>query len=270
MNCTSPVFDKYPCGHCLNCRIQYSSMWSDRLMHELSKYDINDCSFVTLTYDDEHFGDSNELSVRDAQLFMKRLRKVYLPKKIKFFLCGEYGDTTLRKHFHAILFGVPYSDSKVVESIWKNGFVKSGIVTRDSCRYVTDYILKKYNGKKALDTYHGMQPPFRLMSKGLGKDWFLSNIDSLVRDYCYFVNGKKKLLPRYYVDLVHKSMSDRKFLDWKFKLSMIREEKFNRQLQNIKQTYGDVFKYYDLENQKIDVANRHADYKLKRFNKGGI
>lgn len=270
MNCSSPVFDKYPCGHCLNCRIQYSSMWSDRLMHELSQYDINDCSFVTLTYDDEHFGDSNELSIRDAQLFMKRLRKVYLPKKIKFFLCGEYGDNTLRKHFHAILFGVPYSDSDVVKSVWKKGFVKSGIVTRDSCRYVTDYILKKYNGKKALETYHGIQPPFRLMSKGLGKDWFLSNIDSLVRDYCYFVNGKKRLLPRYYVSLLQKTMSPQEFRDWSYKLTEIREKKFMDNVHYIDKKFGDIFKYYELENLKTEVKQRHADYNLKRNKKGGI
>ena len=53
------------------------------------------------------------LKKSDFQKFIKRLRKDY---DIKYFACGEYGDKTLRPHFHAILFGVNFSDDKIIFS----------------------------------------------------------------------------------------------------------------------------------------------------------
>lgn len=46
-------------------------------------------------------------SVRDAQLFLKRLRKYlsyYTDEKIKYYLCAEYGPVHFRPHYHLLLF----------------------------------------------------------------------------------------------------------------------------------------------------------------------
>lgn len=95
-----------PCGRCHGCRIQRSQQWAIRSFHEASLYASN--CFITLTYNDQH--NPKTLTVRDFQLFMKRLRKKFVPlnpyskekqneqyKKfrkenaIRFFHCGEYG-----------------------------------------------------------------------------------------------------------------------------------------------------------------------------------
>lgn len=97
-----------PCGHCLECRLEYSRMWADRCM--LEALDHKENCFITLTYDDLNIPlvdgvrpDTGEvtkfktLDKRDLQLFVKRLRKrLGGDVKIRYFACGEYGEQTLR------------------------------------------------------------------------------------------------------------------------------------------------------------------------------
>lgn len=134
----------------MECRIARSREWTTRLLHELQSWDS--AQFVTLTYDTEHLPSDSGLHKDDLQKFMKRLRKEldYDQRKIRYFGCGEYGDLGDRPHYHLIIFGLGLkkADQDLVKSHWKNGFVKIGTVTEHSCRYVTDYILKKYSGKK--------------------------------------------------------------------------------------------------------------------------
>lgn len=142
MVCASPVTYNgellYPCGTCLQCLQQRSNTWTNRLIHE-SIYHRH-TAFLTLTYDDEH--NPGVLVKRDAQLFIKRLRKYYEPEKIKYFLAGEYGKTTNRPHYHCIAFGVR-PDQAEIQEIWGNGFAHAGTCTGASIRYATKYILEK-------------------------------------------------------------------------------------------------------------------------------
>ena len=93
MRCLKPFKDKngrvFACGQCYACRVNYTSMWSLRLLYELKDWDS--ASFVTLTYDKEHLK-SNSLVQEDFRNFMKRVRRD-LPKdrKIRYYMCGEYG-----------------------------------------------------------------------------------------------------------------------------------------------------------------------------------
>ena len=114
-------FVTVPCGKCIGCRLEYSRQWANRCMLELQYHDSS--YFVTLTYNEEHvprsyYGNpetgealpSLTLCKRDFQLFMKRLRKRFSDDTIRFFMCGEYGPTTFRPHYHAILFGLHLDD----------------------------------------------------------------------------------------------------------------------------------------------------------------
>lgn len=98
-----------PCGRCIGCRLEYSRKWAIRCCNEASLY--NDNCFVTLTYDDKHLPSNKSLLKRDLQLFLKRLRKKF-GEGIRFFACGEYGDETLRPHYHMILFNFSPRDFK--------------------------------------------------------------------------------------------------------------------------------------------------------------
>lgn len=125
-----------PCGHCMACRLAYSRTWANRLMLEKKYYPDYLCWFITLTYNDWHvpFSDQQTMTLfkRDVQLFFKRLRS-NTGQKIRYFLSGEYGTSTMRPHYHAIVFGLdpgpldlqyvdsrgsPFYRSALVERVW--------------------------------------------------------------------------------------------------------------------------------------------------------
>lgn len=228
---SSPVvtdFVEIPCGRCIGCRLEYSRQWAERLMLENSLHDSS--FFVTLTYDNEHlpenyFGDpvtgfpipNSTLVKRDIQLFFKRLRKAIEPEKIRFYLCGEYGDKTFRPHYHAIIFGLhlPESDlsfykrsshgdiyynSSLLSRVWANGFVVVTKVTWETCAYVSRYVTKKFTGPDATfyDNFN-VVPPFALMSRkpGIGKGYYDTH-DLNMTDSIVFSPGRFGLVPKYF------------------------------------------------------------------------
>lgn len=157
----------FPCGQCMNCRINKRRQWTLRMLLENSVH-VESC-FVTLTYSDENLvyneDYEKQLCKKDFQDFMKRLRKYYdsLGKKIRYFACGEYGSKTKRPHYHFILFGATAS-SELLDKIWGLGLVHVGTCTSDSIQYVAGYVLKKFVNKKR-DT---ITPEFILSSRRPG------------------------------------------------------------------------------------------------------
>lgn len=228
MQCTRPVTLptglRVPCGKCIACRDARSREWSLRMMHELVFWD--DASFVTLTYSDISLPFHGGLDKRDVVLFLKRFRRsissVSSSRRVRYYLCGEYGGKTGRPHYHAILFGVkrcgkcrccssearrrnlpPVADSdcQLLEDSWNLGHVDVGDVTYGSVRYVADYIQK--NGGEA--TPGGRPPSFTLMSKGIGAQWMLENSEDLSRDLAVKRGAKMIGLPRYYQKRIARS-----------------------------------------------------------------
>ena len=96
----------FPCGQCLACRINRRRVWTLRMHLELLSHPF--ASFVTLTYSpDGLFRNSKgycDLSKRDVQLYLKKLRKAVSPVKIRYFACGEYGSIGHRPHYHLIIY----------------------------------------------------------------------------------------------------------------------------------------------------------------------
>lgn len=242
-------------------------------MHELAtNYSGFNACFATFTYDEAHIGD-NDLkgTVRDLQLLWKRIRKYY-GRGLKYFACGEYGDNTQRRHAHSIIFGLPCSSQTeaVLLQLWKNGYVKVGSVTRESIRYVCDYVLKKYNGEKAKAEYGERFPPFRVLSRGLGRDFLLQNRDAILENAGYFVGGLRHSLPRYYLSLLKKTMSDKEYREFMYRLNKENEKKHFKNISFAKDKYGDSAMVYYLAEQSSKNKEAHADYMLKNRHKGGI
>lgn len=162
---------------------------------------------------------------------MKKLRREILPKTVRFFHAGEYGDELGRPHYHAILFGYDFQDrkffketngvkldiSKELESIWSKGICSVGNVTFESAAYVARYIMKKINGEKAEDHYTRIDyetgeiiilpPEYTTMSRGgkdghgIGKQWYDKfKSDAYPSDYITH-NGTKYRPPRFYDNL---------------------------------------------------------------------
>lgn len=221
MRCLKPikVNDQYfNCGHCMNCRINYTQQWSLRLIYELSKSDS--ASFLTLTYNNENLPADYGLHKKDVQDFMKRLRinmkrefHEFAPK-LKYYFCGEYGGLTQRPHYHAIVFNLDcYSDKhrELCAKSWdkcepwffdKSRGRQSAIqeVTPDDINYVTGYIQKKLSGEAGREAYGNNQPPFSLCSHGLGLDFCLQNSERLTLNGWTYFKGHKIGLPKYFAD----------------------------------------------------------------------
>lgn len=207
------LYIEVPCGKCIACRIAKSKEWSTRLLYESEKY-VNKCSFITLTYDDEHLPSDCGLQKIDLQRFWKRLRKRLYSSgadyHIRYFACGEYGDTYCRPHYHAIVFGLPPSMSDIVKSCWTFGFVKVGTVSVESINYVTGYVMKKYGGDLAKDTYGDRQPPFQCSSQKLGLEMFEKVEAQRAEERGYMtIRGVKRSIPRYYIKKLGLDVGDK-------------------------------------------------------------
>lgn len=210
------------CGQCIGCRLERSRQWAVRLVHEASLHE-HSC-FITLTYSDDKLPKDNSLSVRDFQLFMKRLRK-HFGSGIRFFHCGEYGDKYGRPHYHAIIFGINFDDkylwserrgvklyrSQTLEKLWKLGHCSIGDVTFESAAYVARYVMKKSYGEASQVDYlilseYGeitgkLQPEYVTMSRrpGIAKGWFDKWKDIVYRDDKVIMrNGIPMLPPKFY------------------------------------------------------------------------
>lgn len=187
----------------------------------------NENTFITLTYNDEHIPEDGSLNLVHLQQFMKRLRKKYSPKTIRFFGCGEYGSKTHRPHYHALLFNHEFNDQRLHQErkcgpiftseqlleLWPWGFSSTAAATFQSASYVARYILKKVNGPNRKDHYtwvdpttgevHTVAPEFITMSTkpGIGRSWYDKfKTDIYPADFCV-INGKKYKPPEYYDEL---------------------------------------------------------------------
>lgn len=208
------------CGQCVGCRLERSRQWAVRCMHEAQLNGIEN-SFVTLTYRDAPVS----LQYSDFQLFMKRLRKRFFPRRLRFYMAGEYGEAFGRPHFHACLFGVRFDDrvylgrsaggaklyrSDVLERIWSFGFASVGDLTFESAAYVARYVMKKVTGSLAEGHYVFVDPDsgelvrrvpeFNHMSlkPGIGGVWLDRFFTDVFPAGKVVVNGQESNAPRYY------------------------------------------------------------------------
>jgi hypothetical protein len=212
-----------PCGQCVGCRLERSRQWAIRCMHEAQMHTQN--CFITLTYDDAHLPSDRSLHYRDFQLFIKRLRKRYPGRRIRYYMAGEYGENFGRPHWHACIFGLDFDDKKLwkrtsansllyrsanLETLWPFGYSSIGDVTFESAAYVARYIMKKVTGKNASEHYQEIDPDtgeitnrtpeFTKMSlkPGIGYEWYKQYTSDVYPHDYVVVRGKKVKPPKFY------------------------------------------------------------------------
>lgn len=222
-----------PCGRCVGCRIDRVRDWSARMMHEASLHDEN--CFITLTYNDEHLPKPPTLVKSHFQDFMKRFRRSIEPKQVSYFMCGEYGESNGRPHYHAIIFGYDFGkkvyrgswgvqaaralrqkkvcnaySSEELSKLWTFGYSVVGSVTNRSCAYVAAYCMKRITGPMAEkhyeridqttgEVYH-LLPEYACMSTrpAIGKRWFARFGNDVLGYDAVITGGKLQKVPRYY------------------------------------------------------------------------
>lgn len=173
-----------PCGSCPACVQNKSLEWTSRLVKEAEEWKYT--YFITLTYDDKNLTDLNK---RDIQLFLKRFRKA-TGFELKYYISGEYGETTGRPHYHAIFFLnnkiedlVFYANnlytSATFQHTWQKGQVLlSSDVNERSIKYTIGYTLKKIGESK-----------ITLMSKGLGLKYLNDKKDDIKFSKGFYLNN---------------------------------------------------------------------------------
>lgn len=211
-----------PCGQCHGCKIDKARTWAIRCVHESQLHDRN--SFITLTYDPKFLPRDASVSVRTWQLFAKRLRKKI--GKFRYFMCAEYGDTNLRPHYHALIFGHDFRDDRIdltersygpvwtsptLINAWSNGFVEIGQLNYTTACYISKYVLKKItgdNGSHYLRVDHEnelcfeVSKEFGTMSRnpGIGSDWLKRFGNDVYPSDEVIHEGKRFRPPRFYDD----------------------------------------------------------------------
>lgn len=107
------------CGKCPECKKNRKQSYTVRARAEYQKYGPQRCFMLNLTVNDfciDKVFPDNSLVHTEFQKFMKRLRRKLelngIDVKIKYVVCGEYGDGNDRPHFHAIIYGWKPDDLK--------------------------------------------------------------------------------------------------------------------------------------------------------------
>lgn len=213
MLCKKPVTvgsQVFSCGTCEPCRINRKRIWTNRLLLESGEHADN--SFWTLTYREESLpriaSGLSSLCARDAQLFMKRIRKAHLGSlgghaigRLRFYLVGEYGDVSERPHYHVALFGFPScvrgqtlrmrgrpdaekccDQCRMVHRAWGLGDVDGGMLVEASAKYLVGYVLKKMTRYDDV-RLDGRDPEFARMSlrPGIGHNAMYDVADVILR-----------------------------------------------------------------------------------------
>lgn len=290
----SNSFIEIPCGKCQSCRLSQAKQWSERCLLELQDHEQS--YFLTLTYDDNNLPtvesyDKDGLVIQtgnlvksDFQKFMKKLRKHYEEKysnKIRYFACGEYGESTQRPHFHVIMFGLKLDDLKLykrnnlgqnlytsewLSNIWKNGYVVIGEVTEQSISYTCRYVLKKASGiDKSYYQDLNLEPEFTLMSRkpGIARRYYDDNKDKIFSQDSIYVgtkNGSKKIRPSRYYEKLYEN--DFPTLSAERKLEKMADATISSEI---------IMSHTSLDylSQK-DVEGKNLESKLKALHRKGV
>lgn len=240
LNPKTGKFIKVPCGTCYACQSNKRSSWMFRNTVELQY--SQSAFFCTLTYNDASlmrlpFHASSNLRMplkADYQRWLKRLRKALQPAKVRYFLCHEYGDESLRPHYHALLYldtDISLTDMRcLISDTWRYGNITCDFVSPARIHYLTKYVTKQFRNVKSsgrsvdyifshtwdnrdlqhryIVEYYLKRYSFIVASNGLGCQllrepafirWFWDHLLVGESYSTYVIGGRSYTLPRIYL-----------------------------------------------------------------------
>lgn len=206
--CKYPIFLKQVggiigCGRCFTCRLNKARKITFRIMMEAALHEKT--LWTTLTYNDDYLpklyvnsdtgqvfeSESSTFSTLrpdDLSLFIKRVRKALPPRSFRFLAAGEYGESTMRPHYHLCVFGHGQEILPLLQRHWSCPVTKApyglvdrihhGPITKQNARYTAKYTIKKLtqSGDPRLE---GRYPEFQSSSKGIGLEFAKRFADAL-------------------------------------------------------------------------------------------
>ncbi len=143
-------------------------------------------------------------TIRDYHVSYNMQKYGYRTKKetrrhispLRYFACGEYGETTHRPHYHILLFNLDYDNHSSLSKSWTKGSIHIGDVNNETIAYTAKYIMKPAND------IHKEYPQFNTMSLKpfighqymRNKKYHVENKEILCKDW----NGNLMMLPKIY------------------------------------------------------------------------
>lgn len=160
------------CGGCTECRVFNKLQAVLRAQLELGASEARgvQTSVWTLTYAPEFLPPNGDVSREDSTGFRKRLQVEMQRKfsiRVRVWGPAEYGDQSMRPHYHFILYGVDVFNSAhcaVVRAAWSRDGVSMGMCHADYAgrdgvmEYLAGYCVKKWN--RPCDQLKGHVPEF--------------------------------------------------------------------------------------------------------------
>lgn len=204
---------KFDCGGCPECLSHKSRLWALRCAME-AKVSVG--MMITLTYDSyvydsngkiigERLRDDLKLDKTHVQRFMKRLRRKYSDKKIKYLATAERGKRTNRPHYHLLIFGVLFDDlifykkskrgniiytSKTLNKIWRSDKQHDGGICTVDCINISAKVAAYCTKYCAKDC--GEDETFMLFSQGIGDEKLVQEFDGK----SYWIDGREYPIPK--------------------------------------------------------------------------
>lgn len=218
----------------MGCKLERSREWAVRCVNESQMHTYN--CWDTLTYNDANLPEHGDLNYPDVQKFLKRVRK--RGYNIRYYGCGEYGETTKRPHYHICLFGHTWLDRKPYQAnyreemiytsqelteLWGLGDCKTAELSFDNAAYTARYCTTKITGRMAEEHYssideHGeyytREPEYNFMSlkPGIGATW-LDKYKTDVYPHDYIVHKGIKSSPPKYYDKLLEAVNEKQMAD---------------------------------------------------------
>ena len=123
MSLSGVVSSKTRKGYTISSKLSYIE--NKRGSHIISSKNAMDCipedASLALLNGEAEVECFNSVRKRDIQLWLKRARK-QLNKKFTYYITSEYGPSTLRPHYHGILFGLTAEECVPIFSDWKKHY----------------------------------------------------------------------------------------------------------------------------------------------------
>lgn len=257
-----------PCGRCYACRANMRNEWCIRLKaeNESSKGGL----FLTLTYDNDHLRFSDYVDSvtgeiikkpfpdkRDVQLFMKRLRKKFGSNSFRYFASPEYGEDSLRPHWHMLLFfQIDMTIDKdlydFITNCWNCGFICFGQIEDASINYVTKYVLKSSKLPFGIDDLKILSS--RRPAIGYNVIMDLAEQNNLKnKDFSSLsIHGQKSRFPRLYREKFRAVMDPEDYEEMTFKNRMQQQQRLLEEFK--KSSFTDINAFM---NYKRAIFQRH-------------
>ncbi|MBA7641604.1 hypothetical protein ES703_49289 [subsurface metagenome] len=161
-----------------------------------------------MTYNEANHPKDGSVSADEFNAWKHNFR-TRIDRPVRYYGVGEYGNKTMRPHYHAILFGVDAVEAEhYLKKTWKLGFIYASEGNAERFAYTAQYCAKKMTTEGHRDLGN-LRPEFARMSlkPGIGAD-----MTQHLVDYYYTKGGSAYLAE--HGDIAHSFRHDGKI--WPF------------------------------------------------------